>query len=154
MHVGKKNSEILCQELYVGEWKNEVQYDPQTEGSKLNEFFAGNVKMQTKKEQKYLGDIISSDGTHTKNVQERRKKGYGIINQILQILESTYFGKYHFEIAMVLRESLSLSSILLNSEAWVNYTEKDVRMLEQCDEILLSRIMECDSKSQVIHLSI
>ena len=83
----------------------------------MNEFFAGNVKMQTKNEQKYLGVIISSDGTHTKNVQERRNKGYGIINQILQILESTYFGKFHFEKALVLRESLFLSSILLNSEA-------------------------------------
>ena len=29
----------------------------------------------------------------------------------------------------------------------MNYTEKDVRMLEQCDEVLLSRIMECDSNS-------
>ena len=48
---------------------------------------------------------------------------------------------------MVLRESLFLSSVLLNSEAWVNYTEKDVRILEQCDEILLSTILECDGKS-------
>ena len=147
MHIGKTNSETLCQELYVGEWKNEMQYDPQTGESKMNEYFAGNVKMQTTKEQKYLGDILSSDGTHTKNVQERRNKGYGIINQILQILESTYFGKYHFEIAIVLRESLFLSSILLNSEAWVNYSEKDIRMLEQCDEVLLSRIIECDKNS-------
>jgi hypothetical protein len=48
---------------------------------------------------------------------------------------------------MVLRESLFLSSLLLNSEAWVNYTEKDVRMLEQCDEILLTKILDCDGKT-------
>ena len=48
---------------------------------------------------------------------------------------------------MILRESLFLSSLLLNSEAWVNYTEKDVRILEQCDEFLLSRILECDGNS-------
>ena len=48
---------------------------------------------------------------------------------------------------MVLRKSLFLSSVLLNSEAWVNYTEKEVRILEQCDEILLSNILECDGKS-------
>ena len=48
---------------------------------------------------------------------------------------------------MVLRESLFLSSILLNSEAWVNYTERDVRILEQCDEILLTRILECDGNT-------
>ena len=48
---------------------------------------------------------------------------------------------------MVLRESLFLSSILLNSEAWVNYNKKDVRILEQCDEILLSNILDCDSNT-------
>ena len=48
---------------------------------------------------------------------------------------------------MVLRESLFLSSILLNSEAWVNYSEKDVRILEQCDEILLARILDCDGNT-------
>ena len=29
--------------------------------------------------------------------------------------------------------------------AWVNYTEKDVRILEQCDEILLTTILDCES---------
>ena len=56
-------------------------------------------------------------------------------------MESTYLGKYYFEVSMILRESL-----LLNSEAWVNYTDKDIRVLEQCDEMLLSSILECDQK--------
>ena len=147
MHVGKPNSDILCNDLHVGEWKLEVVDNIQTGGYKMNEFFSGNIKMENKMEQKYLGDIISSDGTHTKNVQERRNKGYGIITQIMQILESTFFGKYYFEVALILRESLFISSLLLNSEAWVNYTEKDVRILEQCDEILLGKILECDGKT-------
>ena len=83
--------------------------------------------MDSRREQKYLGGILSSDGSHLKNIQDRRNKGYGIINQIKQILESTYFGKYYFEVAIVLRENLFLSSVLLNSEAWVDYSEKDVR---------------------------
>ena len=65
----------------------------------------------------------------------------------MQILESTFFGKYYFEVAMILRDSLFLSSLLLNSEAWVNYRESDIRILEQCDEVLLSRILDCDGKS-------
>ena len=95
--------------MHVGEWKLEVVDDIQTGGYKMNEFFSGNIKMENKMEQKYLGDIISSDGTHTKNVQERRNKGYGIINQIMQILGSTFFGKYYFEVALILRESLFIS---------------------------------------------
>ena len=100
-----------------------------------------------KDKQLYLGDIISSNGSHTKNVQNRKNKGIGIINQIMQMLESTYFGKYYYEVAMVLRDSLFLSSVLLNSEAWVNYSERDIRILEQCDEILLGNILDCDANT-------
>ena len=31
-------------------------------------------------------------------------------------------GQYHFEIAILLRESIFLSSVLLNSETWLNYS--------------------------------
>ena len=65
----------------------------------------------------------------------------------MHILEATYYGKYFFEVATILRESLFLSSVLLNSEAWVNYTQKDVRILEQCDEILLSKILDCEGNT-------
>ena len=65
----------------------------------------------------------------------------------MQILESSFFGKYYFEVALVLRSSLLLSSLLLNSEAWVNLIEKDIRALEQTDEILLTKILDCDYKT-------
>ena len=131
----------------MGGWKTEVVTDPITGLCTQSETFQGNVKMEVKQEQLYLGDLISADGSQTKNVQLRRSKGFGIINQIMQILESTYFGKYFFEVAMVLRDSLFLSSLLLNSEAWVNYSEKDVRILEQCDEILLTKVLDCDANT-------
>jgi hypothetical protein len=35
-------------------------------------------------------------------------------------------------------------SILLNSEAWTNLTDKDIRGLEQSDEILLSKILDSE----------
>jgi hypothetical protein len=147
MHIGKSKCDILCKDLHVGEWKEDVITDPVTGKCSKSEYFDGYEKMKVKTEQTYLGDLISTDGSHAKNVQQRTNKGLGVITQVMQILESTFFGKYHFEVAMVLRESLFLSSLLLNSEAWVNYTDKDVRKLEQCDEILLSRILECDANT-------
>ena len=145
MHIGK--SDILCKDLHVGGWKVDVVTDPVTGKSTNSEYFNGYDNMKLKQGQTYLGDLLASDGTHTKNVQNRSNKGLGVINQIMQILESTYFGKYFFEIAMVLRRSLFLSSVLLNSEAWVGYTEKDVRILEQSDEILLTKILDCDGNT-------
>ena len=98
----------------------------------------------------YLEDLLSSNGKHAKNISHRKGKGLGVINDIIQILQSTYFGKYYFEVALVLRESLLPSSLLLNSEAWVNLTGQDVRKLEQTDEILLSRILGCDANTSNI----
>ena len=146
MHIGKSDN-ILCKDLHVGGWRVDVVTDPVTGKVSNSESFNGLEKMKVVQEQTYLGDLISSDGTHTKKVQERSNKGLGVINQIMNILQSTYFGKHFFEIAMVLKESLLLSSLLLNSEAWVNYTDKDVRILEKCDEILLTRVLDCDSNS-------
>ena len=85
--------------------------------------------METKQEQICLGDIISADGKHIENVQHRKNKGLGTISQIMDILDTVYFGKYYFEVALVLRSSLLLSSLLLNSELWVNLTDKDIRGL-------------------------
>ena len=111
------------------------------------EYFGGPEKMKEKLEQTYLGDVISADGSHTKNVLARKSKGQGVINQITQILDSVFFGKYHFEVALILRSSLLLSSLLLNSEAWVNFSDKDIRSLEQTDECLLAKILDCDSNT-------
>ena len=66
------------------------------------------------------------------------------MNQIMNILITIFFGKYYFEVAIVLRSSLFLNSILLNSEAWGYLTNKNIRSLEQMDEALLSRILDCE----------
>ena len=126
LHIGRTCNDLLCTDLYVDGWKVEVLKDEKSGKCYQNEYFVGPEKMKVKEEQTYLGDVISADGSHSKNVQSRKNKGLGIINQIMQILDSVMFGKYHFEVAMVLRSSLLLSSILLNSEAWVNLKDKDV----------------------------
>ena len=114
LHVGKSCNETLCRDLHVGGWKVDIETDVSTGEVSRKEYFAGMEKMEKKEEQMYLGDIISADGKYQKNVQNRKNKGLGIINQIMQILEKVYFGKYFFEVALVLRNSLLLSSLLLN----------------------------------------
>ena len=127
----------MCGDLHVDGWQLDVVTDPATGLTYQKEIFSGPEKMKVKGEQMYLGDLVSADGKHDKNVLLRKNKSIGTINQIIDILNSTYFGKYHFEIAMVLRSSLLLSSILLNSEVWVNLSHHNIRSLESGDEILL-----------------
>ena len=52
------------------------------------------------------------------------------------------FGDFHFEVAIILRDSLLLNGILTNSEAWYHIREEELRILEKCDESLLRKIFE------------
>ena len=60
--------------------------------------------------EKYLGQIISSDSKNSSNIEMLRNKGIGIQNRIIQM--------YNFEIAVILRNAMLISSILTNSEVW------------------------------------
>ena len=65
---------------------------------------AHTAEMDIVSEEKYVGDIISSDEKHTKNIAFPRQKGIGICNEITAILASLFLGPLHFQIAMLLRE--------------------------------------------------
>ena len=147
LHIGKSCNDTLCRETHVDGWNVDVVTDAETGICSQRESFGGSEKMKVKQEQTYLGDVISSDGKHAKNVIARKNKGLGVITQITQILDTVLFGKYFFEVAMILRSSLLLSSLLLNSEAWVNLSEKDIRSLERTDEILLSKILDSEANT-------
>ena len=42
--------------------------------------------MTETKHEKYLGDIFSEDGSNEKNIEARQAKGFGIVNNILAII--------------------------------------------------------------------
>ena len=108
----------------------------------LKDVFDGDFKMESKHDVKYLGDIISIDGTNVKNVESRKAKASGAVKQILSILDEICLGPFYFEIAMVLRNSLLVNSLLTNSEAWYGLTKQDIDTLESADLLLLRRIFE------------
>jgi hypothetical protein len=97
-------------------------------------------EMKESSEKKYLGDLINTSGTIRKTVEERRNKGYGIVSEIIAILEEIPLGKYKHEIGLKLRQAMLLNGILYNSEAWHSVTETEIRMLETVDEHLLRAI--------------
>ena len=74
--------------------------------------------MKEKEEEKYLGDVISTDGKNMKNIKARIAKGNGIVRKIITILDGIPFGQHYFEVGIRLRNSLLVSSMLFNAEAW------------------------------------
>ena len=63
----------------------------------------GEHLMEESEHEKYLGDVIGSNGRNEKNIEERRNKGTGIVNQIMGKLGTIVYGPFHFEVAMMIR---------------------------------------------------
>ena len=93
-------------------------------------------------EEKYVGDIISNDGKHTKNILSRRSKGIGITNEIITILDSLFLGPYHFWISRILRQAMLLSVLLFNAETWLRLTKENIKKLESIDLMLLRKLLK------------
>ena len=89
----------------------------------IEDICEGEEIMEEKSDEKYLGDVISTDGKNIKNVKARVAKGKGIANRIISIIDGIPFGDFYFEVAMILRNSLLVSSMLSNSEAWYNVSK-------------------------------
>ena len=82
--------------------------------------------MVKSEEDKYLGDIVTADLSNTKNIKARCDRGIGIISNIMIILKEVCLGQFYFKVAVILRESLLFSSMLLNSECWINITKTEI----------------------------
>ena len=54
--------------------------------------------------------------------------------------------------AKILRESLFINSILLNSETWYNLSKKNIDDLEKLDNLLLKKIFEVPSSVPTVML--
>ena len=140
MHIGKKHEEYKCHSIFVDNWK-EVDGIDEAGNEVIKDICVGKVKMEEAEEEKYLGDTIAKDGRNLKNIQARVNKGKGIAKRILDILEGIPFEKLYFQIAIILRNSLLVSSVLCNSEAWFNITKSELDLIETVDLMFLRSLL-------------
>ena len=141
-HIGKQCEDFKCHPLLIDTWEENEVKNEETGNFQVEDVCIGEEVMEEKHEEKYLGDVISKDGRNLKNIQARINKGKGIVKKILNILEGIPFGKMYFQVAVLLRNSLLVSSLLCNSEAWFNLTDSELNLLETVDLILLRSIMK------------
>ena len=122
MHVGKKS--VVCPKLEVHD-----------------------TPINTIKNKKYLGDILSDDGKNDMNIKDRAAKGIGNVTKVMNILEKVTLGSHYFKTAMLLRESIFLSALLTNAECWHGLTVSHINQLETVDKLLLRRILKTPSST-------
>ena len=142
LHVGKNFEDYKCQTLKIQNWNELEVVDEETGMDVIEDICSDALEMEQKMEDKYLGDIISVDGRNIKNIKARVSKGKGINSRILSILDGIPFGQYHFEVAMILRNSLLVSSMLCNSESWYNITKAEMSLLESVDLQFLRSVLK------------
>ena len=125
IHIGNKsNSEPMCPDLYIHE-----------------------DVMKSSTKEKYLGDIISTKGATKTTLEDRKKKGYAIVAEILAILKDIPLGQHMMEIGLQLRQAMLLNGILYNREAWHDISDDDIKVLESIDEHMLRSLVKAHSKT-------
>ena len=102
--------------------------------------------MATSECTKYLGHFVSSKGGIYDTVEDRRKKGWGKIAQIMGILEEVDMGSNRLEAGLLLRQSILVNSLLFSAEAWSALTDRHLARMEVVDNTLLSRLTGGQSK--------
>ena len=120
LHIGRKCSS--CPENSVDTWRLEKPHDDVQSVVELLDVEGEKHVIELVDSDKYLGEVIQSDGKNKLNIQERKKRGLAAVNQICQLLDELCLGDYYFEAANILRNSLLLSTLLSNSETWYTGT--------------------------------
>ena len=80
------------------------------------------------------------------NIEARKNKGYGIVANILAIINEVPLAHWKIDAGLQLRQAMLINGTLFNSEAWHNITEDDLNILEKVDEALLRGILKSHSK--------
>ena len=104
------------------------------------------AEMKQSKREKYLGDLVDITGKNRPNIEARQSKGFGIINNILAIINEIPLGHWRVEAGLRLRQAMFINGCLFNSEAWHGVKETDVKLIEKVDECLLRGILNSHSK--------
>ena len=140
-HTPDAAGKTKCHKIHVGKM-NENCPQLQVHGTPMKTVFSD----------VYLGDEISADGTNKLNIQRRVMKGNGMMNQIMTMLEKTSVGRHYFRIALLLRDSIFLSSVLTNSEVWYGLTKSDIEELETLDKSLMRNFFKVSTSTPVAGL--
>jgi hypothetical protein len=63
--------------------------------------------------EKYLGDILDKSGKIRATVEDRQKKGYGLVADILAILKEIPLGQFKMEIGLHLRQAMLINGMFI-----------------------------------------
>ena len=104
-------------------------------------------KMKNSRKETYLGDIIEDNTKTNANIEKRKSKGYGIVEEILTITNEIPLSHWKIKAGLLLRQAMLINGTLYNTEAWHNIKTKDIIVMEEVDKALLRGLLSAHAKT-------
>ena len=89
-----------------------------------------------------LGDVFNSKGNNDDLVKDRVKRGTASMVSILGFMRETQLGAHTISVYLLLHDAIFLASILFNSQAWSNMTDKKIQQISAIQLKLLKKAMK------------
>ena len=112
-------SKSKCHRIHMGKKKDE-------NSMKRPNLKVHNDRMEDSVIEKYLGDIVDKTGQIRATIEDRKRKGFGILAEITAILNDVPLGSKRFEMGMTLRPAWFINGTLYNSEVWCAFSKTDI----------------------------
>jgi hypothetical protein len=74
------------------------------------------------------------------------------VSEIISTLSQVSLGHYHFEMALIFRDSSLISKLVYSSEVWYNITNEQYTKLEEIDEMFMRNIFNLPRSAPRISL--
>ena len=129
-------SKTKCHNIHIGNNKAECP-----------ELKVDGAKMENSDQEVYLWDIFDKSARAKPNLERRKSKGYGAVNNILAITSEVPLAHWKIQAGLSLRQAVFINGILYNSEAWHSIEDKDLIPFEKADELLLRGLLNAHSKT-------
>ena len=135
LNITHKSKTIVETDLYIDHWS-----ETHSKNGHLIDEFKGKIKMKNVHEQKYLGFVLSENGSNLNNIKSKQNRAFGIKKDIEYRIKG--LGKYTLEGAMIYINSLLRSSVLFAAETMYDIKEAEYRLIERIEEDMLRRIFK------------
>ena len=133
-----KLSKTKCHNIHIGNQKQECPT-----------LLIDGVKMDNSKQEIYLGDVIDDSGKAKINIEKRKGKGLGAVNEILVITNEVPLAHWKLVAGLRLRQAMLINGIMHNSETWHDIDDKDIIPWEKVDEALLRGLLSAQAKTPI-----
>ena len=106
------------------------------------DLFIENFKLDAVQKIVYLGDVVNSKGSNSDLIADRIQRGKSAMIRTEALVRETRLGVYTISVHLLLYQSLFISAMTFNSQAWSNVKVSEINELEKLQLKCLKKILQ------------